>query len=241
VFLRRLVCAVVAAVFLSFTPAAVLADGASTYADAGAQATTTLLTVFYAGDGLWRVCNHTTCPRAKADWGVDSALYALALRWATTPDPAIRRAAADLLATAPHYAAPCAKAPCPAWSDTPAWDAVAFMREYAILGDPIALRRAQAAFRYASESSAFTGGACAEVPYQQERGRGHSVKTLETDANVVKAALLLDEATHDARSTRTTERSFWRRRRRSTPCTSSTTARCACSSAGVSSPRSTGR
>jgi hypothetical protein len=193
-------CALVAAALLASFPGPALAAATSTFAQAGDRATATLLGSYYAGGGYWRICNHPTCRRANSDWGVDSALYALYLRWKATSDPRIRVVASELLAAGPRYPAPCEGPSCPAWSDTPAWDAVAFMREYEILGGSAeALARAQAAFRYAAGSRAFVGGACPAIPYQEPRQAGRPVKTLETDANLVKAALLLYDATHDNR------------------------------------------
>jgi hypothetical protein len=194
------VCALVAAALLALSPRPTLAAATSTFAQAGDRATATLLGSYYAGAGYWRTCNQATCPRANSDWGVDSALDALYLRWQATSDPSIRSVVSELLAAAPRYPAPCETSSCPAWSDTPAWDAVAFMREYEILGRSAdALARAQAAFRYAAGSRAFVGGACPAIPYQRPQQPDRLVKTLETDANLIKAALLLYDATHDAR------------------------------------------
>ncbi|HYZ15782.1 MAG TPA: hypothetical protein VE591_05250 [Candidatus Acidoferrum sp.] len=124
---------------------------------------------------------------------------ALYLRWTVTHDPSIRTAMAKLVATAQTYPAPCSRAACPWWSDTPAWDAVTLMREYEVLGgDRRALARAEQAFRYSSQSQSFTRGACPEIPYQQPPASRSPVKTLETDANVIKASLLLYGATRDA-------------------------------------------
>lgn len=193
-------CALVAAAVLALSPGPAQAAGTSTFARAGDRATATLLGSYYAGGGYWRICNQPICQRTNSDWGVDSAVYALYLRWRATSDPHIRTVASELLAAGPRYPVPCDAPSCPAWSDTPAWDAIAFMREYEILGrSAVALARAQAAFRYAAASRAFVGGACPEIPYQQARQPGRQVKTLETDANLIKAALLLYDATHDGR------------------------------------------
>jgi hypothetical protein len=193
-------CALVAAAILALFPGPALAAATSTFAQAGDRATATLLGSYYAGGGYWRICNQPTCRQANSDWGVDSALYALYLRWKATSDPRIRTVASALLAAGPRYPAPCDTPSCPAWSDTPAWDAVAFMREYEILGrSPDALARAETSFWYAAGSAAFVGGACPAIPYQQPRQAGRPVKTLETDANLIKAALLLYDATHDGR------------------------------------------
>jgi hypothetical protein len=86
-----------------------------------------------------------------------------------------------------------------AWSDTPEWDAVAFMREYRVLHDPLALARAQAAYRFVHRSAVFAGGACPGIPYQRARPSPSIVKTLETQANAVKAALLIYSATGSIR------------------------------------------
>lgn len=171
----------------------------ATYAQAGSQAADTLLNVYYAGDGLWRDCSTAECTRANGDWGDDSATYTLYLRWRTSRDAQAAQIMSELLATGRQYPDPCSTAPCPAWSDTPAWDAVTFMREYEVLdGDPRALNLAQAALRYAGNSQAFAGGACPGIPFQQPQPSAHRVKTLETDANLIKAALLIYRATGDA-------------------------------------------
>jgi hypothetical protein len=154
--------------------------------------------VFYDGNGSWRECNDADCTATDSDWGADSATYALYLRWTTTHDASIRGAMSQLLDNGPQYGDPCAQAPCPAWSDTPAWDAVAFMREGEITGEQRqAVDRAEAAVRYVEQSAAFAGGACSGVPYQQAQPNGSHVKTLESDANLIKANLLLYGATRD--------------------------------------------
>lgn len=195
-------CAViVAAVLVIFSSGAVQAAALPTFGSAGEAATQTLLETYYAGGGFWRVCNAPACRRTDSDWGADSATGVLYMRWNATHDPKLREVASELLGSGPRYPEPCNAAPCPAWSDTPAWDAVAFMRESAILGgDPQAIARAQAAFRYAARSHAFGGGGCPAIPYQQAQPNSkHVVKTLETDANLIKAALLLFNATHAER------------------------------------------
>lgn len=192
------ICALVAAAVL-FCPfqATAAPQTPTTYREAADQATATLLDVFYAGGGLWRDCNDTSCNRANGDWGDDSATYTLFLRWRATHDSAIRTVMSELVDTARRYPAPCSSSPCAAWSDTPAWDAVTLMREYEVLGDSRALDLAKAALAYAAQSKAFSGGACPAIPYQEPQPGAHHVKTLETDANEIKAALLLFRATSD--------------------------------------------
>lgn len=168
-----------------------------TFGLTGDQAVATLLRAFYTG-GHWRNCNAAYCRQTNSDWGADSATYTLYLRWRTTHDAWIPSVMQALLETAPLYPTPCALAqPCAAWSDTPAWDAVSFMREYEVLNrDPRALAHAEAALRFVEQSRAFAQGACPGILYEVPHSGVSDVKTLETDANSIKAALLLYGATH---------------------------------------------
>jgi hypothetical protein len=76
------------------------------------------------------------------------------------------------------------------------WDSVAAAREYEATGEPAALERAVEAFDAVQAAPAFyKRGACADIPYQQPLGGSNDLKTLETDSNYVKAALLLYNAT----------------------------------------------
>jgi hypothetical protein len=195
------ICAVLVAVVLCcpFPLPAAAQPSLVTFTQAGDEASRTLLQVLYTGNGSWRECDAATCHDENLDWGTDSMTDALYLRWTVKHDPAIRTVMAKLVQTAQAYPQPCPRAACPWWSDTPAWDAVALMREYEVLGgDAQALARAERAFRYSSQSESFMSGACPQIPYQQPQPSGSKLKTLETDANVIKAALLLYDATHDA-------------------------------------------
>jgi hypothetical protein len=169
---------------------------ARTFAAAGTAATATLLQVFYGGDGMWRECDSSNCPRANQDWGVDALTYALWLRWQTAHDSTIPPVMQALATTAPSYPPPCT-ASCGSWSDVPEWDAIAALREYAVLGDPAALAKAEAAFATVEGSNAYRLGACPAIRYQQPYGQDNRLKTLETDGNAIKAALLLYRATGD--------------------------------------------
>jgi hypothetical protein len=181
-----------------FVPGRADATPAADFSQAAAQAQATLLQVFYAGNGAWRECNAMTCRASDRDWGADSATYALYLRWKTTHDPSIAFTMSQLLANGTEYGEPCDGAPCPAWSDTPAWDAVAFMREAEVLGgDRRATDKAKAALRYAEQSRAFAGGACTGVPFQLPQPNQSEIKTLESDANLIKGDLLVYAATQD--------------------------------------------
>jgi len=99
-----------------------------------------------------------------------------------------------LIPTSPAYGSACTAPPC-GWSDVPAWDAIASLREYEVTRDPRALARAEAAFAYVEGASVFALGACPRIRYQQPDGEANRLKTLETDANMIKAALLLYRAT----------------------------------------------
>jgi hypothetical protein len=178
---------------------AVLALGGSpaaqTFGEAGTMATKTLVDVFYAG-GSWRMCDQANCWTTNSDWGADSLTYALWLRWETTRHPAVPPVLRGLLATTQQYPPPCTSN-CTSGSDVPEWDAIAAVREYQVLGDPVALADARAAFDFVEGSNAFALGACPEIRYQQSYGSENHLKTLETDSNAIKAALLLYQVTHE--------------------------------------------
>jgi hypothetical protein len=170
-----------------------------TFAAAGRKAMATLLYRFYAGNGSWRACASPRCPTGNVDWGYDSLTYTLALRADDSYDTRVRPRLKALAASARTYPAPCdqVSTPCPFWSDVPEWDAVALADEYLLTGDPVALAKAQAAFEFVAGSSVFALGACPSIPYQKPGGGENHLKTLETEANAVKAALLLYRATHN--------------------------------------------
>lgn len=167
----------------------------STFSAAGDRAISAMLADFYTGRGTWRLCNRNSCGATNADWGADAATYTAYLRWRLTGDKRVVPVLRALARTAPQYPAPCAAAPCSAWSDTPAWDAVASMREYELFHRPAELERAEAALAYTQRSAAFFTGACPSIPYQRPPQDGSDVKTLETVANAVKADLLIYRAT----------------------------------------------
>ncbi len=187
-------CALVGAAVL-IMPGPVVATQAATFAQAGNDALATLLHAYYAGGGAWRECNAPACAVARGDWGADSLTNALYVAWRSSHDAAVGSAIAAVGAAVPRYGALCRAGGCPYWSDTPAWDAVTLMRAYEVTGEGAFLRRAQAALRYVFDSPAFSGGACSTIPYQRSMDSGAQVKTLETDANATKAALLLYRAT----------------------------------------------
>jgi hypothetical protein len=168
------------------------------FATVGRQALDTLLHVYYAGNGLWNQCDLPSCVPANTDWGVDSLTYALYLRWSTTHDASVPPVMAALTGTATSYQGTCQLGACDSWSDVPQWDTIADVREYQVTHDATALAKAKAAFQYAEGSNAFALGACPDIRYQQPDGRDNQLKTLETDGNAIKAAVLLYQATGDS-------------------------------------------
>jgi hypothetical protein len=185
---------VLALVLAASAPAA----PSTTFGAAGADALHTLLSVYYNGSGLWNECNRPGCNATASDWGADSLTYALALRWQAAGDDSIPPVLTALNASAPTYGSPCALPDCGSWSDNPLWDSIAASRVYGVTHDPAALAKARAAFAFVEGSSAFALGACPDIRYQQPAGRDNHLKTLETDANGIKAAILLYRETGEA-------------------------------------------
>jgi hypothetical protein len=168
----------------------------ATFRISARRAETTLLRVYYAGQGTWRKCNTPTCATGNRDWGVDSLTYTLALRFRTSRNARLLAPLRALARTAPTYPAPCANgSSCGSWSDVPEWDAIALLDEYRVTGDRVALAKAKAAFAFVEQSRAYALGACSQIDYQQPGGGTNQLKTLETDSNLIKAALLLYRAT----------------------------------------------
>jgi hypothetical protein len=176
-------------------PARTAAATAPDYATLGRQAVATLEDSYYHGSGMWNMCIPATCGASNHDWGADSLTYALSFHWQLTGDQAVVPLMDALTATARTYTASTA-----GWSDAPLWDSVADAREYQATGNPVALAKAEAAFSYVAtgQAASFAAGACPAIQYQQAGGGGTKLKTLETGANYIKAALLLYQITQDA-------------------------------------------
>jgi hypothetical protein len=199
--MRRLAILGLSAAVLVAVPAGgagVATPSATTFAAAGRQALETLLHTWYGGNGKWRECDQAGCPEATGDWGVDSLTFALYLRWETASDSSIPPVMSALAAASPIYPGPCLLPSCSDWSDVPQWDTIAAVREYQVTKDPTALAHAEAAFAYAEGSDAYALGACPQIRYQQPSGEINHLKTLETDANAIKAAILLYQVTGQA-------------------------------------------
>lgn len=170
-----------------------------TFRQASDAALETLQTTFY-DDGNWKLCVPTSCgvlPFDDFDWGADSLTAALYLRWSIEGDASIPPMMTQLDANGPTYGT-CTAQNCPSWSDVPLWDSVAASHENLVTGSSSTLQRAQEAFDYVDTATQFALGACPGVDYQEPAGGSTMVKTLETDSNYVKAALLLYQATSTA-------------------------------------------
>jgi hypothetical protein len=164
-----------------------------TYSDHGDRATAALLAGFYTGAGTWYSCQGG-CGAQNLDWGDDALTFALYLRWSTRKDPSLVPVFAALAATAASHAA-CSDPGCGDWSDVPEWDAIADEREFEVTGDARALELSTQAYASVRDSDAYGRGACPSIRYQLAFGGGGGIKTLETDSNAIKAALLLWKAT----------------------------------------------
>jgi hypothetical protein len=167
-----------------------------TFAGYAADASRVLEKTLFS-EGNWRLCLFG-CATMNSDWGADSLTYTAYLGWRTTRDPKLAALFPALVNTS-HAWRPCTSQPANcSWSDAPEWDAVANLREYTATGDARALRDAESAYAYVAQSPNFALGACPQIHYQHPLGSGGGLKTLETDANAIKAALLLFSATSDA-------------------------------------------
>ncbi len=162
------------------------------YAALAARALSALERSYYTGAGTWNMCVPAICRSKNFDWGADSLTYALFLHWQVTADKQVKPIMAALTATARHYGPSST-----GWSDVPMWDTIADVREYQVTGNPAALAKAEAAFTYVDSTGAahFAAGACPKIDYQSPGGGTNDLKTLETDSNYIKAALLLYQVT----------------------------------------------
>lgn len=172
-----------------------------TYAFLADDAVASMLRSYYFGRGLWRDCPEARCWIHNSDWGADSLTNTLYLRWKTTGDARMEPILGALATSARRYKPPCrAGRRCLLWSDVPMWDSVAASREHEVdPSNPVPLQKAVAAFWAVEASPVYSVGACPAIRYQRPFGRGDRLKTLETDSNGIKAALLLFGATHKAR------------------------------------------
>jgi hypothetical protein len=168
----------------------------TTFAASADQAMSTMEDLYYDTQGMWHACVPDQCYTTDFDWGADSLTDALFLHWKTTGDATAVSMLESLNQSGFNWQ-PCNLPDCVNWSDVPQWDSIAASREFEATGDAIALTRAKAAFAMVDTSNAFALGACPSINYQQPGG-GIQLKTLETDSNYIKAAILLYDHTQDA-------------------------------------------
>jgi hypothetical protein len=167
-----------------------------TFGSRADAAAATLEERFYHAPGSWNVCVPDVCGTADRDWGADALAYALFLRWRLRADTAAVHIMNALALAAPTYGG-CARAACTMWSDVPMWDAVAGARAFEVTANALALTKARLAFDAVDRSDAFALGACPAIDFQKPGGGASALKTLETDSNYIKAALLLFHSTGD--------------------------------------------
>ena len=173
-------------------------EPARSFGSAADASLATLEHTVYQTPGRWNLCIPNTCGSAVRDWGADALTYTLFLRWKIAHDGSIRPLMSALAASAPSYRS-CRLPACGTWSDIPLWDSIALAREFEITRDSDALMKARRAFAYVDDSNAFARGACPAIDYQRPSGGHTALKTLETDSNYIKAALLLQRWTGDRR------------------------------------------
>ncbi len=170
------------------------------YADYANQAITHMLKDFYT-HGLWEKCM-SGCTAQNSDWGADSLTYTLFLRWEINHhDASVVPFLQTLAETSPTSPPPCRRVQnCLTWSDQPLWDSVAMGLEYQATGRKNAgmLAKEQADFYVidGANPSVYLFGACPAIHYQQPGGV-IKLKTLESDSNYIKAALLLYDNTRN--------------------------------------------
>ena len=176
------------------------AGSTTTFRQSSDAALATLQNVFYQA-GSWQLCVPSECSLLSTtdeDWGADSLTAALYLRWSIDKDASIVPMMAALDMNGPSHGT-CTATTCGSWSDVPLWDSIAASHEHLVTGASSALTRAQANFNYVDTATQFALGACPDINYQSPVGGAvvgaATLKTLETDSNYIKAALLLHQIT----------------------------------------------
>lgn len=165
-----------------------------TYGSSADAAAATLERRFYHAPGRWNMCLPENCGTAVRDWGADSLTYALYLRWHLAGDPQAIPIMEALAQSAPVYHS-CKRGACTMWSDIPMWDAIADARMFEVTANRLVLTKARRAFAVVDSSDAFALGACPQIDFPRPGGAPSALKTLETDSNYIKAALLLHRLT----------------------------------------------
>jgi hypothetical protein len=155
---------------------------------------------FWAGNG-WHLCVNRAdnggngCGTTDQDWGADSLTYSLWLHWTTTKGSSVAPIMASITSNATDYSN---SSNWGGWSDVPMWDSIAGVREYQVTGNSQALTNAESAFTFVDSDlgkNDFASGYCPQIHYQLPHAGGGGLKTLETDSNYIKAAILLYQTT----------------------------------------------
>jgi hypothetical protein len=162
----------------------------ATYQALATRSVRLLESTFYNGTGLWHMCVPGTCNTKNRDWGADALTNVLAFRWLTGHDPTVLPFMRTLVQTA-HLWTPGERGS----SDSVMWDAVADVRMYQVTGSKVALAKAEAALRWIGTVPGLATGACPVIDYQWPHGHRGRLKTIETESNYIKAALLLYQIT----------------------------------------------
>lgn len=148
-------------------------------------------------DGNWNMCVPSACGFLQFDdfdWGADSLTAALYMRWSVQNDAGVVPMIKALDANGASYGT-CTDTNCVMWSDVPLWDSIAGSHEHLVTTSASSLHRAVTGFDFVDTANQFGLGACPEIDYQMPGGGGIQLKTLETDSNYIKAALLLHQIT----------------------------------------------
>jgi hypothetical protein len=172
-----------------------------TFAALASDATTEVTTRWYSHGNTWLDCTDPSCGSRGNDWGVDSMVNVLYERWELTRDPVVSALLKNQIEGSElPFPSPC-MTPCgPTASDVAMWDAVAALRTYAVTGNQNDLGIARMDYNYVAHSALFALGQCPDIDFQLTQYAGGAqkvVKTLETDANRILAAVLLWDQTKD--------------------------------------------
>lgn len=145
---------------------------------------------WYAGGSRFRECSDCTTLVAS-DWGADSLIDVLYERWLLTRDLSVKKTFKRIVAGEPGNTLG-------GFSDVPMWDAVAAIRAYDVTRDPRALREAEREYHALATSPDFALDPCPAIDAQIRRGGGGGIRTLETDANRILAAVSIAQRSSDA-------------------------------------------
>ncbi len=169
-----------------------------TFGDNGKASTAALQQLWFA-DGAWKLCLAAGCPSAKSGLGADTLTYNAYFGWKPQHDTSYLPLLDKIGAAIPRFATPCVDASCRVPSDAPMWDAVALLRAYD--GNEQAspyMNEAKAALDAFDRSSAYFGGACPDIAYQEPFGGKSKLKSLASESAYAKAALLVFHFTNGA-------------------------------------------